>query len=159
MEKRTDIAAKPKRATRLTGGSDAVLPASSQLLAKVADFYHQMLLPSSRGMDILESLGLASNLLIESARLGYADGTLADVLPNTAAVRDELKRLGLLNADGTETLLDCVVIPLLDEDGTVQALCGYHVGKARVIVSSESPTGIWNRRALAQHAEVYVAEG
>jgi DNA primase len=82
-----------------------------EYLAKAAAYYRKALAQNGPALAYLASRGVS----VEAMRVfqaGYVDGSLAGKLnPNG---KEALRRVGLLNEKGHETLFGCVVFPLLD---------------------------------------------
>lgn len=100
----------------------------AKLLERVAAFYHQRFLDRPEGQHYLAKvLGLRNVSLFRDYRIGYADGSLLDALPQDADSVDLFRQLGVLNGRRREVLVGCVVFPLFDAAGTLVNLYGHRI--------------------------------
>lgn len=90
-----------------------------QLLANVAKFYREQLRKDKSGRELAESLGLHDPQILERFQIGYANDKITNATPSRGAVRNALVEIGLLNAEGNETITGCLVIPALDRQENV----------------------------------------
>ena len=80
----------------------------------VIEYYHRTLSgEDGRGLDYLRRRHIADPETLKTFKVGYCNGTLRKVLPESAA--PALKKIGLLRADGTEVFEGCIVIPVFTE--------------------------------------------
>ena len=78
------------------------------------EYYHRTLSgEDSRGLDYLRRRHIADPETLKTFKVGYCNGTLRKVLPESAI--PTLKKIGLLRADGTEVFEGCIVIPVFTE--------------------------------------------
>lgn len=142
---------------------------ASELLERVAAFYHETLLKAPEGVAYLERRGLNDPDLIRSFRLGLANRTLGYRLPKMVlkagrAVRGRLQELGVLRESGHEHLAGSLVVPILAEGGEVVQLYGRKVteglrqGTPLHLYLPGPHRGIWNHEALAEHSEIILCE-
>ena len=88
------------------------------LLSAVVDYYHATMLATTAAKQYLDKRGIYSLEMIRHFRLGFANRTLAYLLPDKqvkagAAVRGSLQRLGVLRESGHEHLNGSLVIPVI----------------------------------------------
>jgi DNA primase len=74
-------------------------------LHQVLDYYHETLKRTPKALEYLESRGLMHPELISHFKLGFADYSFSQLLPQSkvkagAAVRDQLKQIGMIRANG-----------------------------------------------------------
>ena len=87
-------------------------------VADVVEFYHHTLSgEDTRGLDYLRRRHIADPETLKAFKVGYCNGTLKKVLPESAV--PTLKKIGLLRADGTEVFDGCIVIPVFTETGNL----------------------------------------
>jgi DNA primase len=77
----------------------------AKLLMQVIDYYHETLLGNPEALDYLKRRGIASEDVIKTFKLGYANRTLGYRLPQKnrvegAAMRGQLQRIGILRTSG-----------------------------------------------------------
>ena len=136
-------------------------------MERVADFYHAALPEATDAVSFLRGLGLDHAAVSESFRIGCCDGSLARVLPTRTAgnntkpdpVRGGLEQLGVLDKTGAETLLGCVVFPIMEPEGGITGLCGIDTQNGNLRQLKPCKSMIWNSPALAVHAEIIMTSG
>ena len=145
-------------------GPDDPLPGGlvrAELLARVAELYHQRWRESPAAQDYLRSRGLEPRELGAVFRLGYADGSLLETLPKQGASRQALTQLGVLTASGRELMQGCLVVPLEDPE---QGLVGFY-GRA-LDPEARCPhlylpgpkRGVWNWPSVKSARRVWLVE-
>ena len=140
------------------------------LLGQVVDYYHETLKQTPEAMDYLRSRGLDHPELIAHFRLGYADRTLGLRLPEKnrkagAAIRGQLERIGLYRQSGHEHFTGSIVVPVIDEHGTVTEAYGRKIrnnlraGTPLHLYLPGPHRGVWNVDGIAASGgEVILAE-
>jgi DNA primase len=134
-----------------------------KLLARVVSYYQHTLNEDSRGLNYLkQERGIADNQSIKDFGAGYANGTLLEILPDDPDIIKALKKIGILNAKGSEMFYNCVVFPLLGERGEVASLYGRRiedvVGCARHLYLSGPRFGLVNRQAVKCSQTIILTE-
>ena len=145
----------------------AATPSGEALLERVADFYHAALPDSTDAVSFLRGLGLDHAAVSESFRIGSCDGSLVQVLPAESDGEEAkpdpvcagLRKLGVLDKTGRETLLGCLVFPILEPEGGITGLCGIDTQSATFRLAQPCTSMIWNSPALAVHAEIIMTAG
>ncbi len=133
--------------------SPRLTPEESRQILDVIEHYHRTLSgPDSRGLDYLRRRHIADPETLRAFKVGYCNGTLRKVLPESSI--PALKKVGLLRADGTEAFDGCIVIPVFADDGCLGECF------ARFIVDRKPTNHLYlpgpHRGALnARAAEVY----
>lgn len=99
------------------------------VLNQVIEFYHQALRQSPEALDYLKQRGLDNAELIDHFKLGFANRTLGLRLPQKnrksgAAMREQLRRIGLYRETGREHFNGSLVIPVLNNQGDVKEVYG-----------------------------------
>jgi DNA primase catalytic core len=106
-------------------------------LDQVVAYYHKKLPENPQALAYLSRRGLASSEMLAHFRVGFCDRTLGLTIPENnrdtgAAIRDQLKTLGILNPDtGHELFRGCLTIPLFDFNGQVVSLYGRRLSPPR----------------------------
>ncbi len=145
-------------------GAPAALPGNlsrTDLLKRVSDLYHETLLKSEEAQKYLKQRGLCDRELWTAFRLGYADGSLRELLPQEGDVAAALAELGVVSEAGRELMRGCLVVPLEHPDHGVIGLYGRALHEA-----SEVPhrylrgpkRGVLNWQALRSARRLVVAE-
>lgn len=137
-------------------------PQQQTLLNKAAEFYHKALFRHPEGRAYLKGRGLSEPVLLESFRVGYANESIREAIPPEGEILDDLKAVGLLDAQGREHFRDCVVFPILDVQGNVAGLYGRKVvasSKIRHLYLPGPHRGVWNRVGARSYKTLLLTEG
>ena len=145
----------------------AAPPSSEALLERVADFYHASLPDSTDAVSFLRGMGLDHAAVSESFCIGACDGSLSQTLPAGTPsdgtyldpVHAGLRKLGVLDKSGRETLLGCLVFPILEPEGGITGFCGIDTQSGRFRLVKPCGSMLWNSPALAVHAEIIMTAG
>jgi DNA primase len=151
----------PTEAVKERMSAPALTPGLSKLLARVADFYRRAFEEDPRGAEYLKSRGIKDAATFEAFRVGLASGKLRETLPKEGEVGEQLRELGILSAGGTELFFGCIVVPLLDERGTVTGLYGRKIvaGEPRHLYLPGPRRGLVVPQAARTCKELIVTEG
>lgn len=98
------------------------------------DYYHQTLKKNPSALRYLEERGLVHPELIHTFTLGYSDRSLGLKIPDRQVkegfeLRKRLVDLGILRESGHEHFRGSLVIPVMDENGTITDVYGRKTGK------------------------------
>jgi DNA primase len=135
--------------TPLNGAKQDSTVSEAVDLKAIASFYHKTLAKSQEARAYLESRGLTDKKLWSRFQIGYADGSLLQVLSSTQ--QKELTERGLIRSSGKEFFLGCLVFPLLDERGKVVSFYGRSIqagAKPSHLYPPGPRRGLVNREAL-----------
>jgi DNA primase len=137
--------------TPLNGGKQDSSETVSEAvdLKAIASFYHKALAKSQEARAYLESRGLTDKKLWSRFQIGYADGSLLQVL--FSSQQKELTERGLIRSSGQEFFQGCLVFPLLDEQGKVVSFYGRSIqagAKPAHLYPPGPRRGLVNREAL-----------
>jgi DNA primase len=150
----------------IINATDAVPPpysvppeTASLLLERVSGIYAGRFAEAIEGRACLERHGLTNAALLDRHRVGYCDGTLADLLPKEGPLKEELKALGILLNNGQERFLGCVVYPLYNPDGQLASMVAHAAadGPLHYRILPGRPQGLWNTAALKTYSEIILA--
>lgn len=131
----------------------------AKLLERVAAFYHQRFLDRPEGQHYLVKVrGIRNLSLFRDYRVGYADGSLLQALPQDAESISLFRQLGVLNGRNREVLSGCVVFPLFDAAGTLVSLYGRRIedSAANHLYLDGKATGVWNAQAARRAPRLLV---
>lgn len=116
------------KAARIPAEADLTPVRRAKLLERVAAFYHQRFLDRPEGQQYLvKARGLRNVSLFGDYRIGYAEGSLLQALPQDAESLDMFRQLGVLNGRHREVLARCVVFPLFDAADALASLYGCRI--------------------------------
>jgi DNA primase len=127
----------------------------SLLLARVVLYCHNTLINSPESRDHLARIGIADVALLDRFTVGFADGTLHQVLPAKGEVLEHLRLLGLIDKDGRERFAGCVVVPVMDDQGSVVQVAFYDDQRTLTWLFDETPTW-WNGACLKHERDVVI---
>jgi DNA primase len=143
--------------------------ADGEVLGQVVAFYHEALLSSPEARGYLARRCIDLPEAIERFRLGLSDRSLGYRLPNRqrkdgAELRGRLAELGVLRGSGHEHFSGSLVIPIIDETGTVTEIYGRKLrddlrpGTPSHLYLPGSHRGVWNPEALVSSKEIILCE-
>ncbi|MES9906139.1 MAG: CHC2 zinc finger domain-containing protein [Sedimenticola sp.] len=141
----------------------------AKLLHQVMDYYHETLKQSPEALAYLEKRGLANAEAIDHFKLGFANRSLGYRLPaknrkEGAAIRGQLQRIGLLRSSGHEHFNGSIVMPVMDEAGTIAEIYGRKIndslrkGTPKHLYLPGPHAGVWNIEALKSSPEIILCE-
>jgi DNA primase catalytic core len=134
-------------------------------LSRVVEHYHRRLLETPAAQDYLRSRGITAPEFATTFRIGYADGTLLQVISPEG--RAALKKIGVISESGRELMSGCVIFPLLDAaSGQAVNLYGRYAGKheslylpgAQHLYLPGVRRGVFNPQGARNTDEVIVTE-
>lgn len=120
----------------------------AKLLERVAAFYHQRFLDRPEGQQYLVKVrGLRNLSLFGDYRIGYAEGSLLQALPQDAESLELFRQLGVLNGRDQEVFAGCVTFPLFDASGALVSLYGCRIEDGSSVYLGAETRGLWNAQA------------
>jgi DNA primase len=131
----------------------------AKLLERVAAFYHQRCLDRPEGRHYLTAVRGIRNLgLLRDYRIGYADGSLIEALPQDEESLLPFRQLGVLTEQGEDRFAGCVVFPLFAADGTLVNLYGRRVGEdfPQHVWLPDTQRGVWNAPAARRASTLLI---
>jgi DNA primase len=138
-----------------------VEPLPFELLARVADIWHQAFCQRSEGLAYLERRGLKDKEMLRSLQAGYCDGEQLLAIAG-AENRAHLQRVGIFNERGREFFSRCVVFPLKDKLNRVVGFYGRStLANAKVghRFCAGAKTGLFFPEAARGAQQVFLVEG
>ncbi len=132
-----------------------------KLLTRVANFYQKRFTNRPDGMKYLvKQRGIPNVTHFKNYRIGYADGSLLEALPQDVDSLILFKALGVLTDKGRELLHDCVVFPLFDDQSNVVNLYGRGMidGEVNHLYLPGPKVGLWNYQAAKRSASLLLSE-
>jgi DNA primase len=129
------------------------------LLSRVVDQYHRTFCERKDAQEYLAKRGLTDGDVLKAFKVGYADGSLLKTIPRGGEIRDELKAVGVVTAEGRELLGGCVVIPIPDPlSGEWTTLYGRGMRTPRHCYLTGPLRGVLNYQAARSADEVILTE-
>jgi DNA primase len=84
------------------------------ILSRVVEHYHRSFCEREDAQAYLIKRGLVDPDLLRVMKVGYADGSLLELVGKAVEVRQALLSLGVITSEGRELLGGCVVVPIPD---------------------------------------------
>jgi DNA primase catalytic core len=152
-EARQAVAEEPGKNKQLT-------PANTKVLSRVIDFYHTAFCEDPRGPEYLAGRGIVDNKIFADHKVGFAGGTLLNVLPDEGEIRQQLQEIGILSDKGREHFYGCVTFPLYNLAGNPAGIYGRRImGQGADHLYLPGPRrGIFNRQAAIRDKEIILTE-
>ena len=133
-----------------------------KLLSKVVSYYQHIFKEDSRGLNYLkQDRGITDNQTFKDFGVGYANGTLLEILPEDEEVIKSLKKIGILNTKGHEIFYNSVVFPLYNTKGSIVNLYGRNIDDENEVTHLYLPgsrTGLVNRQAVKRSQSIILTE-
>jgi len=129
----------------------------NDIFRAISEIYHQTFLRENKAHVYLESRGLNDKGIWKHYRIGYCNGNAIQNAINEDE-KEQLKRLGILNDKGNESLYKCIVIPLLDQDGQVVGFYGRSIEGKRHYYTKGDQKGLFNARSCQSTKDLILTE-
>ncbi len=133
-----------------------------KLLSRVVSFYQHTFTEDTAGLDYLKNeRGITEQQSLKDFGVGYANGTLLNILPEDEEIIKSLKTIGILNSKGKEIFYNCVLFPLYDTNGSIVSLYGRNVDKESEVTHLYLPgkrCGLVNRQAAKRSQSIILTE-
>jgi DNA primase len=129
-----------------------------ELLERYVELCAHAFAENARAQSMLRSRGVTDTRILESFRIGYADGNVSELTGDQAEVTEHFGRLGILS--GTkERLKGRITIPIRDPEGGIVNVVGFalrpNVTHPMLSLSEE---GIFNAPYLRHQTETIICE-
>ena len=100
------------------------------------EYYQQRYQDSPFAQQFVGNNCCIDNEFITELSIGYCDRTLGKNIPKArspegAEIRGSLQRCGLVRPTGHELFRGCIVIPMVDNNGSIISAVGHRVGRLR----------------------------
>ena len=133
-----------------------------KLLTKVVAYYQHSFTQDLRGLNYLKvERGISDNQSFKDFGVGFANGSLLEILPKDEEAIPALKKLGVLNPKGSEFFYNCIVFPLYDQNGATVGLYGRSIDLESTVPHLYLPgprSGIVNRQAVKRSQSIILTE-
>jgi DNA primase len=122
------------------------------LWQRVLEVYRRRLLENPVAAELLRGFPFTDALVWDQFQAGYGDGTVASLLPPDGELRELMAGSGMLKTSGQETLLGCLVLPLVNHRGDITGFCGIKPTAEGAFEEMVVPAGAFGlvRSALAR---------
>jgi DNA primase len=129
------------------------------VLSRVVEHYHRTFCEREDAQAYLAKRGLVDRDLLRALKVGYADGSLLEVIPKDGELRGQLTSLGVITPEGRELLGGCVVVPIPDPlTGQWTNLYGRGMRTPRHCYLPGPLRGVVNFQAARLSLEIILAE-
>ena len=137
-------------------------PEHIKLLIRVIEFYNSAFAEDDRARLYLEQRGITDKSIFSDYNIGFANGTLLNVLPEDKKIIKQLKEIGILNNKAHEHFYGCVTFPLYDTNGIPKGMYGRRIddmakGADHLYLPGDRQ-GIFNRQAVNSHKKIILTE-
>jgi DNA primase len=125
----------------------------------VCDFYHKKIYESKDALAYLTETRKIDVSLISRFKLGYADGSLLQIVSN--GQKEGLKALGILTKNNREHFSGCITFPMLDDTGKAVHLYGRRItsdAKFQHLYLAGSHKSVFNLKASRVYDEIILVE-
>lgn len=122
------------------------------LLGRVVGYYRHTLVNAPAMRERLGRWGVTDAAALERFTVGVANGTICNIMPRDDDVRESLKTLGILKADGSERHTGSISIPVFDDQGNVVQIAFYAEDKSLTWLFDE--TEAWWNGACLKHSRI-----
>ncbi len=129
---------------------------ASLILGKVIAFYHRALGRDAAAIQYLSAHKLGEAKLWEVFSMGYSNGALLNALPKSGAA--ELIKTGILNQDGQERFLGCVVVPVYDPTGRVIQMVGRRISDGVEVLLNQDYSFVFNSVCAKADKSLFAVE-
>jgi hypothetical protein len=112
---------------------------NAAVLEQYIDRCHEQIFENEKALRFIARAGVTERFVLESFRIGFAEGNLAEVVQGNTDLYARCESLGLLSKS-EETLRNRIVIPLVDENRATMGLVGVALlpkAKRRIIIVGE----------------------
>lgn len=111
------------------------------------DYYQQRYQSSSLAQQFVVSSCRIDDEFKCDLNIGFCDRTMGTNIPKArtpegATIRGSLQRAGLVRSSGHELFRGCIVIPTVDNNGSIISAVGYRVGRIR---NGDKPVVYWHK--------------
>ena len=165
VNKGSELPAPPVATPPVTTAPQLSPGESAKLLQRVAAFYARTLPKDRAGLNYLKGRKLDEPGMLEVFQVGYANGTLLNVLPKSGEIIDGLKALGVLNDKGREHFRGCVTVPIFGcsphgPTGNIVGIYGRRIadGEPRHLYLPGPRRGVWNGAAAKTNQTLFITE-
>jgi len=132
-----------------------------EVLAAVVAHYCTALAGNDQAGEALCAWGVDEATAL-ALRVGYSDRSLGRALPSKqykhgAELRAQLARLGVYRSSGHEHFVGCLVVPIVDAEGSIVGLCGRRLDRGAGDLWADGLPGGWFNGAVPWPTEVLLA--
>jgi len=163
--------AAPQRQSKLEPLTESTDEPDSVVMQRTLKFYTATLKQTPQGLAYFQSRGLENGEMIDHFQLGFSNKTLGYRLPRVGVrsgelVRKQMQRLGIIRDSGHEHFGNCVIVPVISEDGEVKEIYGRKIsvrsensGNVRhLYLPSREDRGVFNIAAFKASKDLVLCE-
>lgn len=116
-------------------------------IQQVFEYYQQRYQASSQAQHFVKNNCRIDDGYKYDLNIGFCDRTMGTNIPKArtpegAAIRGSLQRAGLVRSTGHELFRGCIVIPAMDNSGSLISAVGYRIGRIR---NGDRPVVYWHK--------------
>lgn len=139
-------------------------------LTKITEYYHRKFYDNADALSYLKSRGITKPEIYERFKIGYAAGTLNEIIGTDQ--KDECVRIGILRENGKEHFQGYVTFPIIDDTGLVVGMYGRKISSPSTgntgrgargesiphLYLKDSHRGVFNRKVSKVFDEIILTE-
>ncbi len=128
-------------------------------LDSVVEYYSRKLADNKHAVDYLKQRGLTSPELYQRFKIGFADGSLSDML--NSEQKKSLIEIGIYRANKCEHFNGCLTFPLVDEHGRTVGCYGRNINprmNVKHLYTKGEHSGLFNPKAAKVYGRIVLAE-
>ena len=131
---------------------------TTAVLEQYIDRCHGQLLESEKALRFLARAGVTERFVLESFRIGFADGSLPGQIEANTELYARCESLGLVSRSG-ESLRNRVIVPILDEERAPVGLIGVAISaRSRASITITGEPGVFNAAFLRNAEEAVICD-
>ena len=127
-----------------------------ELLDRIVHYYHTRLFDESKAHEYLKKTGLHSQETCIQFKLGFSGG-LSGAIPDDQETINKVKRLGILDDNLNEVLVDSLVVPIRSEGKTFISAVGISMSDNKE-KALPGDVALFNIEALKASKEIYLTD-
>ncbi len=134
---------------------------TQEILNRVIEYYQQTFYEDTRGLEYLrDKRNIHDRTIYDSFKIGFANGSLFKMLPESGEVLDALKAVGIITARGKEFFHHSVIFPIFNEDGQVTEIYGRAIEERETshLYLKGPHKGVFNWQAAKRSTELLLTE-
>ena len=97
---------------------------TQKLLKKVTKYYRSTFSKVSTAYEYLQNKGITDKSIINTFQIGFANGSIFQIIPEKGEIIEKLKKTGILDENGEEFFNNCVIFPIFDTNGNIINIVG-----------------------------------
>ncbi|MBN2435564.1 MAG: toprim domain-containing protein [Spirochaetes bacterium] len=138
-----------------------LIPKQQKLLNRVVELYHTTFIKNEQGLKyLIEKRKINDTSIFKYFKIGFANGSLLEIIPDKGKIIDSLKDLGILNDREHEHFFGSVIFPIYDLFGNIINIYGRKIKdqENNHLYLPGPRRGIFNWQAAKLYNEIILTE-